>query len=329
MRLILFATIMLLSVSTFAQKLEYSVLFHGIGDNREYSREYATPQTILGERSSFEIGTTLEEKHQFRVGLSHLFEFGSDINDLKPKLTAYYRYSDNRKTFYFGAFPRMGLINYPVALLTDTINYYRPNVEGMYGEYKWAWGNQSGFVDWTSRQTDHKRETFMAGSSGKIQLSSFFFENYLLMFHYANKGIQLEGEHISDNLGVALFLGSDLEKIIPIKRAYIKVGILESSLRERGITGGYITSLSFIGELYGESKDFALKTTFHQGNGHNLMNGDRFYDAESYLRTDIYWKFINNDNIQGRFNISFHLIDGSTLDQSQQLSLVYKFGNTN
>ena len=327
MRFILFVTIMILSVSSFAQKLEYSVLFHGIGDNREYSREYATPQTILGERSNFEIGTTLEEKHQFRVGLSHLFEFGSEINDLNPNLIAYYRYADNQKTFYFGAFPRMGLINYPLALLTDTLNYYRPNVEGMYGNYKWSWGNQSGFVDWTSRQTDNKRETFMAGFSGKIQRNSFFIENYLLMFHHAGTALRPEGEHISDNLGMALYLGADLEKLIPLKKAYIKAGLLESSLRERGITDGYISGWSFTGELYGECKNFALKTTFHQGDGHLLMNGDRFYDTESYLRTDVYWKFINNDNIQGRFNLSFHLIDGSTLDQSQQLSLVYKFGN--
>jgi hypothetical protein len=57
------------------------------------------------------------------------------------------------------------------------------------------------------------------------------------------------------------------------------------------------------------------------------MNGDRFYDVDSYLRTDIYWKLISSEHIEGRFNLSFHLIEGKELDQSQQLSLVYRFGN--
>ncbi len=327
MKLPLLILSLLLSVASIAQKLEYSVLFQGIGDNREYSREYALPKTILGERTSFEIGTTLDENHKFRVGLSHLFEFGSEINDLKPNLTAYYQYNDKQKVFYFGAFPRLGLLNYPLAMLSDTLNYYRPNIEGLYGQYKWTWGNQGGFVDWTSRQTDYKRETFLAGIFGKMQFGSFFFENYLLMFHYAGTALRPEGEHISDNHGMSLLLGANLEKLIPIQKAYIKAGILESGLRERNVTDGYITGWSFTGELYGESKSFALRATYHQGDGHNLMYGDSFYNADSYLRTDIYWKFINSEQIQGRFNLSFHLIEGSTLDQSQQLSLVYKFGN--
>lgn len=327
MRLFIFAVIMLFSFSVTAQKLEYSLQFQGIGDNREYTKEYAYPQTILGERTSFEIGTTLDENHQLRLGLSHLFEFGSEINEQKPKLIAYYQYRDEKKTFYFGAFPRMGLINYPLALLTDTLNYYRPNVEGLYGQYDWNWGKQSGFVDWTSRQTNTRRETFMAGISGKVQLGSLFAEDYLLLYHHAHSGIRPEGQHISDNMGLVIYLGTDLEKLIPVEKAYIKAGVLESSLRERGVTDGYITGWSFIGEFYGENKNFALHATYHQGDGHNLMYGDRFYDVSSYLRTDVVWKFINSEHVQGRFNLSFHLIEGSTLDQSQQLSLVYRFGS--
>ncbi|MDD4192706.1 MAG: hypothetical protein PHI28_15330, partial [Mangrovibacterium sp.] len=73
--------------------------------------------------------------------------------------------------------------------------------------------------------------------------------------------------------------------------------------------------------------NFALRTTLHEGEGHHLLNGDRFYDADSYLRTDLIWKFIDKEHIQGRFNLSFHLVEGSDLDQSQQLSLIYRFGN--
>jgi hypothetical protein len=327
MRSIIFSWLFLIPVVSFAQKIEYQVQFHGIGDNREFASNKAYSQTILGERTSFEIGTTLEGNHRFRIGLSHLFEFGSEMDEQKPKLIAYYQYQDQQKAFYFGAFPRMDLINFPLALLTDTLLYYRPNIEGMFGRYNWSWGHQCGFVDWTGRQTESRREAFMAGFSGEMRYRSFFFQNYMTLYHYAETTLELESIHIKDNLGMVLYFGTDLEKVIPLNRAFIKLGILESSIRERSVTDGFNNALSFTGELYGESKNFALHTTIHEGEGHHLMNGDRFYDVDSYLRTDLIWKFINREHIQGRFNLSFHLIEGSDLDQSQQLSLVYKFGN--
>lgn len=316
-----------LAHTLFAQKLEYDVLFHGIGDNREFFSGKAESQTILGERTSFVIGTTLDEHHEFRVGLSHLFEFGSEIGDQKPKLTAYYHYSDEKKEFYFGAFPRMGLIDFPLALITDTFLYYRPNIEGFYGKYNWDWGHQSGFVDWTSRQTDTTRETFMAGFSGKMRHKSFFFQNYITLFHYAGTALQVEGEHIQDNLATSFFLGFDLDQLFHLQKSYVRLGMLSSKFRERGVTDGYINSNSMLAEFYGESKHFALRSTWHLGDGHRITNGDRFYDVDNYLRTDIYWKFINSEHVEGRFNLSFHLIEGNDLDQSQQLSILYRFGN--
>ncbi len=325
--LILLATLLISSFS-FSQKLEYNVLFHGIGDNREFSRSGMSPsQTILGERTSFEIGTTLDNQHQFRIGLSHLFEFGSDIDLHQPKLTAYYHFSDKKTEFYFGAFPRMDVINLPLAMLNDTLQYYRPNVEGMFGKYSWDWGYQAGFVDWTGRQTDEVREAFLAGFFGKMNMNSLFFENYLIMYHLAHTAIDNPEDHIQDNAAMAFYLGADLKNLIPLQVATIKAGTMGSLFRERSITDGYVKAWSFVGELYGETKKFAFKTTWHQGKGHRITFGDRFYDADSYIRTDLYWKFLNSGNIQGKFNLSFHLIDGTDLDQSQQLSLIYKFGN--
>ena len=327
MRIMIISVLILSSLTSFAQKLEYQVQFHGIGDNREFDSDKGYPQTILGERTSFEIGTTVEGNHQFRIGLDHLFEFGSEVDEQKPKLIAYYHYEDKQKAFYFGAFPRLDLINFPLALLTDTLNYYRPNIEGLYGRYNWDWGHQLGFIDWTSRQTDNRRETFLAGLSGEIRYRSFFFQNYLTLFHYAGKAIEVETDHIEDNFGAVLYVGSDLEKVIPLKRAYIRAGVLESSVRNRGEGTGFENTFSFTGELYGESKFFALRATFSEGDGHDLMNGDHLYRAGNYIRTDVYWKFINGEHIQARFNLSFHLIDGSVLNQSQQMSVLYRFGN--
>lgn len=320
--------LLLISCHSFAQKLEYSVLFHGIGDNREFAGSgKANSQTILGERTSFELGTTIDEQHQFRIGLSHLFEYGSDLDYNKPQLTAYYHFLDKKSEFYFGAFPRMDLIDYPLAMLTDTLQYYRPNVEGMYGKYQWNWGYQAAFIDWTGRQTETVHESFLAGSAGKIKLQPFFFENYLIMYHYAGTLYRNPNFHIQDNSAVSFYLGSDLTTILPIHKASIKVGTLGSFFKERNVNEEFISAWSFVGEFYGEIKNFALRASLHQGQGHQITMGDRFYDVGSYLRTDVYWKFINSKHVQGKFNLSFHLVDGGYLDQSQQLSLIYKFGS--
>ncbi|MGD9558067.1 MAG: hypothetical protein AB7V25_13675 [Mangrovibacterium sp.] len=326
MRSVLFFLLVFLPAILFAQKPEYKILFHGIGDNREFARNGVHSQTILGERTSFEIGTSLEENHHLRIGLSHLFEFGSEVNEQKPKMIAYYQYEDNQKAFYFGAFPRMELISFPLALLTDTLLYYRPNIEGLYGRYNWGWGHQLGFVDWTGRQTDSRREAFLAGFSGEVRSGSFFFQNYLTLFHYAETTQEVDSIHIRDNMGMVLYLGTDLEKFIPLDKGWFRLGILGSALRERNVTDGFLNALSFTGEFYGEKKGFALRATLHQGEGHHLMNGDRFYNFGSYLRTDVIWHFIRRQHIQGLFNLSFHLTEGSDLGQSQQLSLIYRFG---
>ncbi len=307
-----------------AQKFEYLASFHGIGDNREFFSNKAMPQTILGSRGSFEAGINIDN-HHIRLGASELYEFGSEINFHKPNLILYYHFEEKNKSFYFGSFPRLNLVNFPLAILTDTLLYYRPNIEGMLGQYRWDWGNQLAFIDWTSRQTDTKRETFMAGSSGEICYKNFFIENYLLMFHRAGPAIDVPGDHIKDYMGYSIRAGIRTPKEKDIQ-AHIKAGLLASIYRERSITDGYIKGNSLFAEAYAKYKNFASKTVLHTGDGHNFSHGDLFYRLNNYLRSDLIWYFINHKNVKGKFNLSFHVIEWNDLDQSQQLSIVYLFG---
>ncbi len=307
-----------------SQNFEYKVLFEGIGDNREYFSGKALSQTILGSRGAFEIGIETDN-HRIRAGLSQLLEFGSDIDFHKPKLTLYYQFADNRKEFLFGAFPRRGKIDFPLAMLTDTLLYYRPNIEGMFGEVHWDWGIQNGFVDWVSRQTDVKRENFMAGMSGEVFHKNLFFQNYLLLFHDAGPAIDIPGDHIKDYMGFALQGGfRTLENTV--LAAEIKAGILSSSFRERSVTEGFQTSNSFFAEANGRYKNYGVKSVLSTGGSHKFACGDRFYRVKNYWRTDVIWYFINHGNVRGRFNLSFHVIDWNDLDQQQQLSIIYIFG---
>ncbi len=307
------------------QNFEYQVLFEGIGDNREYFSGKAMSQTILGSRGAFELGVE-SSNHRIRGGLSHLFEFGSDLNYHKPRLTLYYEYSDEKKDFLFGSFPRRGRIHFPLAMLTDTLLYYRPNIEGMLGEVHWDWGWQNGFVDWVSRQTNINRENFMAGFSGRVFHKNLFIENYMLLFHDAGPAINIPDDHIKDYLSFTL-LGGIGTRENNLLNGNIKAGVLGSSFRERSVTGGFINAFSFYSEMNGRWRNYGVKSVLHSGAGHRFAYGDLFYRLDNYWRTDVIWHFINQDKVRGWFNLSFHVIDWNDLDQQQQLTIIYLFGN--
>jgi hypothetical protein len=307
-----------------SQNFEYQVLFEGIGDNREYFNDLAYPQTILGTRAAFETGVKFDN-HRIRGGLSYLFEFGSDIDAQKPKLTLYYQFKGEQDEFLFGAFPRRDKIDFPLAMLTDTLLYYRPNIEGMFGELNWDWGHQNAFIDWISRQTDINSEIFTAGTSGEIFVKNFFLQNYVLMTHDAIPGIRTPDEHIEDYLGFALQAGIRTTQNTEFE-GYVKAGILGSSFRQRSVTDGYLNAVSLFAEAQGKYKNFGIKSVLSSGGSHRFAYGDLFYRAKNYLRTDVIWYFINHEKVKGTFNFSFHIIDWEELNNQQQLSVIYVFG---
>ncbi len=274
-----------------AQQFEYQVMFEGIGDNREYASEKAMSQTILGSRGAFEVGIKTDN-NRIRVGLNHLLEFGSDIDFHKPRLTMYYEYTDSRKSFLFGAFPRRARIDFPLAMMTDTLLYYRPNLEGMFGEVRWTWGHQNGFVDWVGRQTEMVRENFTAGFSGEIFHKNLFFQNYLLMFHDAGAKIRFPGVFVKDYLGFSLQAGVRTSKSASVN-GFVKAGVLESSFRERDEFNEFIQAFSLFAEAQGRYKNYGIKSVLHSGDGHRFKNGDLFYRLKNYWRTDVIWYFIN------------------------------------
>lgn len=324
MKKLFFVLITFIALAVKSQDFEYSVLFEGIGDNREYFNDIAYPQTILGARGAFEVGIKFDN-HRLRGGLSQLLEFGSDLDAQKPKLTLYYQFSNEQANFLFGSFPRRDKINFPLAMLTDTLLYYRPNIEGMFGEVKWNWGKQNAFLDWISRQTVINREIFTAGLSGELFYKNFYFENFVLMTHVAQPSIRIPGQNIEDYVGFSMLAGIRTNKRARIT-GYIKAGILESFFRDRFVSGNFQNMISLFAEASGKYKNFGIKSVLNSGSGHKFAYGDLYYQAKNYLRTDVIWYFINHDKVKGTFNLSFHVIDWNDLDQQQQLSLIYVFG---
>lgn len=305
-----------------SQKPGLRITLEGIGDNREFSGGNAYSQTILGTRGSFEASLNMEG-HQLVAGLSHLYEFGSRPGYHKPAMILYYQYEDPDKSFHFGSFPRKNLLSFPLALMADTIGYYRPNIEGMRGEITWGSGHQNMFVDWTGRQTDIVRESFTAATSGEISLAGFYLRNYALLNHLAHSSPRGAGEHVNDNLAYNILAGwrSGAEEGL---NGYLNAGILGSVYRERSVTDGFDHAVSLLAEGYLRHRNFALRNILHSGDSHTILTGDPFYRLRSYNRTDVIWYFINHRNISGRFNLSFHLSEWKETYHSQQISIVYR-----
>ncbi len=249
-----------------------------------------------------------------------MYEFGSPIDSHPPKLILFYTYEDKGKQFQFGSFPRRGTIDFPLAMLADTLLYYRPQIEGLSGKLTGTWGHQLAFVDWTGRQTNTVRESFMAGTSGKISIKKWFLQNYVLLNHLAHTAARVEGQHIKDYFGFSILTGISLGTETSLHGEF-KGGLLSSLYRERSVTDGFQVSHGLYLEGLGTYGNYGLKATCFRGDPLQFAHGDPLYRFDSYLRTDAIWHFINHEKVKGRFNLSFHAVNGR-IDQSQQLSLI-------
>lgn len=321
----LISFLILTSYQTYSQELEWDINLHTFADNREYGKSYRTSQSILGARFAPELGLRLDSMHRFRVGFNVLHEFGSRdfIGQSSPIL--YYQYAIKNIDFYIGSFPRHSLVSdYPRALLNDTLNYYRPNVEGLLFKYQNSKVKQTVWLDWTSRQTATDRETFLAGISGKYQPGAFFISHYATLFHYAGTAIEVEGDHLQDNAAAVVQVGVDLSHKTVLDSLTLAAGGLMSFERTRGVTG-WETPKGALFTLHGGYKSLALTNTLYIGEGHNLINGDKFYTAKTYNRSDFSWTPIKYKNIEGSLVLSFHFLEG-IVDSQQAFGLRYNFG---
>jgi len=269
----------------------------------------------------------VDSAHRIRLGINAIHEFGSPEFTSKVDPVIYYQYQKDNWNFYMGAFPRLNLLDhYPRAIFQDTFSYYRPNVEGMLVKLNTRTGHQIVWIDWTSRQTDIDRETFLFGLSGYHKTGILFTSHYAMMFHNALPGIRIPGDHIQDNGAAALKVGVDLSGKTVFDSLTINTGGLISFERTRTI-GDWQTPVGLLLEMHAGYKRFGITNSLYLGEGHNLINGDKFYTAKQYNRTDISFTPIRYRNIEGKFTFSLHMLEGVT-DSQQAFSLRYNLSGS-
>ncbi len=308
-----------------AQQIGYGIDFFGYADNREYQAPYTVPKTLFGATLSPHLYFQLEEKHRVYGGVHVNQEFGSHgDNKMRVKPIAYYNYATQHIDFAIGFIPRYErLKDVPKMVLADTLMYDRPNVEGMYFQYRNSNFKQAVYIDWLSKQSYTKREQFVAGISGKYSMGNFYISNDGLLYHNALTSNDSLDEHIQDNAILMLKLGADLSEKTFLDSLTIDAGAAFGYDRLRSEYDNKGTG--FISNIHLGYKRFFIANTLYLGDALNLPNGDSFYHRDRYDRLDLGWMPFKSDKIEGKFIASFHFSPGQ-IDNQQQFTLRYKFG---
>lgn len=315
----LFICLALLSVLqiSHAQEWYWRTRVLGFADNREYRSSVQVDQTLLGIQFAPEVAVVFDTLHSLNIGFNALKEFGSTNESYTFIPYFYYGFSGAKFNFDFGIFPRSGFLDQSHRILyNDSLRYYRPYISGLHWTYKVEKFRQSLYLDWTGRQTDTLRETFIMGTQGKLNIGSFFVHNHLYMYHYAFAGIRPPGSSMRDN-GVALLtLGVDLARFTPLDTLVVSYSRIQSYERDRRV-GKWETPVGSIFEFSVGYKGFLFSNTFYYGQGHRLDWGDPFYRLKKYNRSDLGYSFLRYKNVSGSFVYSIHFAEEKVGHQQQ------------
>ena len=299
-----------------AQIWRYKIGYFGFLDNREYFNPYVNDQTIFGSRLYGEAGVSFDENKMIMGGINYLYEFGSKGELLAPDITLYYNSKHKNLDFYLGAFPRLNLIQMPMALMIDTFQYYRPNVEGILMNYSTKNFRHNIWIDWTGRQSNNTRERFMLGFSGWARMGILTYQHHFVMSHVAHTFNSTPDQHLRDNGGFSAMLGMDLSSLTGLDSLTFSAGFLGSYDRLRGVYD-MVTSFGCLGEIEAVYKGFGLHGIIYSGDSQEIISGDGFYRSAFYSRADAFYQ-VSRSGIQGRLQFSFHFVP-DILDLSMSL----------
>lgn len=322
-----FYGVILLSKTAIAQELGAKVEFFGYADNREFGAAYTVPKTIFGTTLSPQLYLKIDSNHFLYGGIHYNQDFGFHLED-KGKINpvTYYNYQSENIDFALGFLPRHERLQHvPRIVLADTFYYDRPNLEGMYFEYKNQNIRQSVYIDWLSKQSPIHREQFIAGISGWYTLGSLYVAHDGILYHNALTSNDDIEEHIQDNAVYTARLGWDLTDRTNLDSLAMEAGAAFGFDRLRTIYEMRQTS-GFLSTIHVQYKQFFVNNTLYLGEGHNLPNADSFYHHGKYNRLDLGWIPFRSTHIEGKFTASFHFTPGQ-VDNQQTFTLRYKFGS--
>ena len=300
-----------------AQSPKFYLGFDQIFDNREYFTPYGYHQTIFGARINPGLSFGFDSLHSVNVGINYMYEFGGEFLGVKPQLDLYYSYQTDQLQLRFGSFPKKDVMDYPLILIADSLNYYRPNMEGASVNYAWAWGNVHGWVDWMGRETPDTREAILGGFDASFRAGIFYLSTMATRYHLAKTTDPADDNTLRDDGSLVAMVGANLSSKLVLDKLDISTGWVSSYLYDRPAdfvwTGGWLSRLD---ARYGI---FGIKGTYYYGDAPPLAYGDALYQSGNYGRIDLFVDPFKNPRISSKIGWNLHLIPGDGLYHSQQI----------
>jgi hypothetical protein len=307
----------LLCQSGLAQKPKFYLGLDAIMDNREYYTPYGTHQTIFGMRVDPGVSFTFDSLHSVHLGINYMYEFGGELLGVTPQIDLYYSYQAEQFKMKFGSFPRRDVLDYPLILLTDTLNYYRPNIEGATVFYQWEWGEVHAWVDWTGRETPETRESILAGVDATFRTRIFYLTTIATRYHLAKTTSPDDSNQIRDDGSLVGILGANLSSLTTLDELDLSTGWVSTYLYARPEdfvwTGGWLSRLT------ARYKIFGVKGTYYIGDAPPLAYGDPLYRSGNYGRIDLFVDPFKNPRITSKIGWNLHFLPGDGLYHSQQI----------
>jgi hypothetical protein len=300
-----------------AQKPRFYLGFDQILDNREYFTEYGYHQTMFGARLNTGAFFSFDTIHQIRAGINYMYEYGGEFLGVKPQIDLYYSYCTERIDLFVGSFSRRERMDYPLMLLTDSLNYYRPNMEGASVRYTWGWGTVHGWVDWTGRETEETRESILAGIDATLKTGVFYLKAISTRYHLARTTAANDNNRLRDDGALVALLGMDLSERTWFHLLDISTGMASTYLRAR--PGDFVWNQGWLTQLDTRKGIFGLKASWYMGDPSPLRYGDRLYSHGDYGRFDFYIDPFHNPRISSKIGWNLHWLPGDGLYHSQQL----------
>ena len=312
-------------INAFSQEFLWKTGVYNFFDNSEFAHSKLTiPQTMAGVHLSPEIGLKWNDNHHFFAGFDAMHEYGSDkiINYFDP--IVYYQFTRQQFRFIAGAFPRKQTLDkYPRIFFQDSINNYRPTINGIFWEFGSEGKYMNVWLDWVSRQTSTRRESFFLGWSGKYNLHIFYGQHFGYMLHLANVTNPEIREGIQDNILTLTSLGIDLSSKTNFEQLEANIGWAIGIERNRMI-GKWHRPQGFLSEIKVEYRGLELYNTLYKGqsqqifrhnHGNDLYWGDPMYHTETYNRTDCSILFYKSDVMNIKFTWSLHFAEQTLYHQ--------------
>jgi hypothetical protein len=321
MKFLLSVLLTLSLLSVMAQELDYDAGLWNFVDNREYANQRDRSKTYLATQAWAEVGFRIDSMHRFMVGLNYLYEYGSH-NALQYAFPiAYYHGHYKAWDLYMGAFERKDKHRFPLALISDTLAYFRPNIEGLLLHYDNGRGfSQQLWIDWTSRQTEVHRETFLVGLSGRKDFGPFYLNHFLVLYHFAGVLNPPPGHTLRDNAALNINLGYDLTKRSGLDSLSFSVGILTGIDRSRADMQ-WNTPSGLLAQLNAAYRFAGAELLYYHGPGLDVMMGDALYLDGNYGRADFYFMPVQKQNFRARLIFSWHLHQGDLRSTQQALAI--------